>query len=170
MRYLPSRDKSNCLRLCQAWYEHISQAAWFNNLSLTRNNRLDEAQELFTQKPHLGKHVKYLFLLAEVDDDQVVYNNIMNIPKVLSNIKSLESVNMGRTLNHGIFDTTGNTFDKWDKLESIVDRTYHLQITRFLLNAGICMYLQDLHIFALHYEDCFDNLLNTLHNAPLLNA
>lgn len=82
MRYSPSRDRSICLRLCKAWYEHISQAAWLNNLSLTRIDRLNEAQELFTQKPHLGKHIKYLTLLAE-DDDQIARNNIMTIRKLL---------------------------------------------------------------------------------------
>lgn len=75
---------------------------------------------------------------------------------------------MGRTLNHDVFDATGNTFDNWDKLENVVDHINHLQITRFLLDAGSCMHLQDLHIFAPNCRDCFDDLLNTLHNAPVM--
>lgn len=65
MSYIPSTDKANCSEACKTWYQHISQTAWFDTLSLHNNDRLIEAQELFIEEPHLGQQIRHLTLLKD---------------------------------------------------------------------------------------------------------
>lgn len=92
MFYLSLRDKSNCLQACKAWYQHSSQVTWFDTLFLQDNDRLIQAQEFFTEKPHLGRQIKHLSLIEEASATygRVLLHTITKIPDFLPNIKTLK--------------------------------------------------------------------------------
>lgn len=167
MRYLPSRDKVNCLCVCKAWYHNISHASWFNNLFLKRSDRIIQAQDLFTLKPYLGNQIKHLSLSGgwpHCEDERLLAIAISNIPELVPNVKTLECIELPDD-----FAPDPSTYaKKWNKLTSLIDQSTHLVVTRSLLTFNKCMFLNDLYITFRIQACLFNDVLKILHNAPVL--
>lgn len=168
-----SSDKSNCLLVFEAWYQHISQTTWFDTLSLQNSSRIAQARELFTNKPHLGQQVRHLSLLGS---DSLVYDgtflsNIIDLPQLFPNIKTLTFTEETRRISSAVLNRSPSafkeSFKKWNQLTSLTDQLLYIDTTINLLGTRTFAHLKELNISFMSklefdiYPHELDNLLTT---------
>lgn len=115
---------------------NITQAVWFDTLFLKNYKRIRQAQDFFTIRPHLGKQVQHLLLVQEksIDFDRELRDNIIRLPDLLPNIKTLKCIEQdepGKSFGYiaSTYDIIAASFKRWNKLTSLIEQSVHLNFT-----------------------------------------
>lgn len=131
---------------------------------------------MFTQKPHLGKQIKRLFLhFNQYENGLVKQNTITSMQELLPNIKSVEIIDRkGQYLSHSDSENMlGINSGTWAKLENLhIDEHWYPQISKYLFHSNSYIQLKSLHMSFDSFDcrACNDDLLNVLQHDPQLKT
>lgn len=186
MSYLPSKDKTNSLRVCRTWHQHISQLSWFDTLSLSLGNynRFREVQDFFTVNPHLSQQIKHLSLFGSgiFKYDILSQSILVDFPRLFSNVSTFKCLEEAVTsefmpMDPSVFNRVREAHPgKWNQLESLTDQPLKLDISGCLLGSsatfphlkGLNVSFESVFVCGFYKVSIFKDLIKALQHTPML--
>lgn len=177
---LTQQDKFNCIQVCHDWHRIISSSSLYHHLEFKSTEQLKCAMPWFEANDcFLGRHVQQLNLL-QCDPDLSLLESLPTMFPNTKELKWLENEDMSES-NNTVLEQRPVTeyhhlqnFEKWNRLERIVDMPRLLPFSTLLLETGPLLQLKQLEV-SFHYTlsstdktNLLKSLIQKLQNAPTL--
>lgn len=182
--HLTFTEKLELASVCKSYHEKLPQTTWYKQVTFKYLDEFNQAVEFFNKKGDVIKKTVSDLGLYYMDCN--TFEIALQLPTLFPKVTSLvwkDNLERTEVTNRSPEETAYTAaLQNWKNIESLVDRTLHLDIANDLLKSTHCDKLTCLEIcFGGNHNDNVDgisfdsrnvlhDLIDPIHNAPSLEC